>query len=363
MAHVIPQKQKGNIIKNPHFWAILTISLVLVYIYRAWPWRPWNLGERFLWLSPLYNVVLFELKNHIIGVLFLVPTIYAAIIFSWQCILVAYLLALAGLLPIAIGILSMSSLITNLVLLLLPFFIVSIVAFELEWRRKERQNYTDREAERLVYISKILESQENERRRIAQELHDETIQSLLVIANRAQKLITSDLNNIERAEKNAEWIRDATLQAVESMRRISFDLRPSILDDLGLVPALRWLVDHMNEESGISTRILAIGEQRKLSSQAEVAIFRITQEALNNIRRHSKATEATVNLEFAVECVKIAIEDNGRGFHPPKNLASLALRGKLGLIGIQQRIDFLGGRLQVRSRPNGGTLLLIETKC
>jgi two-component system sensor histidine kinase DegS len=362
MLSIIPLKSSENIIRNPHFWAILVISLALIFIYQAWPWRPSNVGPWFPWLSPLYNLALVEVINHIVGILFLIPIIYAAVVFSWQGALVAYLLSLLGVLPIMVDIWSVSSLITNIVFLLLPFLVVSIVAFELAWRRKERKTYAEREAERKVYISKILESQENERLRIAQELHDDTIQTLLIIANRAQKLIPAGNSDMKEAKKNAEWIRDATLQAVEDVRRTSLDLRPSVLDDLGLVPALRWLVDRTNKESGINIRILVNGTKRNLSPEAEVTIFRITQEALNNIKRHSKATEAVITLEFNTECLKITLDDNGQGFRPPKKLDRLAARGKLGLIGMRQRIDFLGGTFQIRSRPGEGTRLLIETK-
>jgi two-component system sensor histidine kinase DegS len=362
MLSIIPLKSSENIIRNPHFWAILVISLALIFIYQAWPWRPSNVGPWFPWLSPLYNLALVEVINHIVGILFLIPIIYAAVVFSWQGALVAYLLSLLGVLPIMVDIWSVSSLITNIVFLLLPFLVVSIVAFELAWRRKERKTYAEREAERKVYISKILESQENERLRIAQELHDDTIQTLLIIANRAQKLIPAGNSDMKEAKKNAEWIRDATLQAVEDVRRTSLDLRPSVLDDLGLVPALRWLVDRTNKESGINIRILVDGTKRNLSPEAEVTIFRITQEALNNIKRHSKATEAVITLEFNTECLKITLDDNGQGFRPPKKLDRLAARGKLGLIGMRQRIDFLGGTFQIRSRPGEGTRLLIETK-
>jgi two-component system sensor histidine kinase DegS len=355
-------RTRGKIVKNPHFWAILLITVALLFIYRAWPWRPWNVGP-FPWLTLLNKLALVELMNHMVGVLFLVPIIYATIVFSWRGALVTFLLSLVGALPIMIDIWSISSLITNIVLLLLPLLVVSIVAFELAWRRKERKTYTEREAERKLYLAKILESQENERLRIAQEIHDDTIQTLLVIANRAQDLIPASKDGRGEVKKKAEWIRDATLQAVEELRRTSLDLRPSVLDDLGLVPALRWLVDHMSQESGINTRVRINGEKRKLTPQAEVAIFRVTQEALNNIKRHSKAKEAIVTLEFDKEFFKVKIEDNGQGFQPPKKLGKLAASGKLGLIGMQQRIDLLGGTLKIHSKPGEGTSLLIKAKC
>ena len=362
MLGIFQLKTRGRIVNNPHFWAIIVVTLALVFLYQAWPWRAWTVGP-FSWLSPLYDLVLIELRGHIVGILFLVPIIYAAIVFSWQGALFTFLMSLIGVLPIIADIWSTSSLITNIILLLLPFLIVSIITFELEWRRKERKTFAEREAERRVYISKILESQESERLRIAQELHDDTIQTLLVIANRAQNLIPSSDGNMTEAKRNADWIRDATLQAVEDVRRTSLNLRPSILDDLGLVPALRWLVDRMNKESGINTRILVNGVKRKLSPQAEVTIFRITQEALNNIKHHSKAKEAVIDLEFATECLKMKIEDDGQGFRPPEKFERLITRGKLGLIGIQQRIDLLGGTFQIRSRLGEGTSLLIEVKC
>jgi signal transduction histidine kinase len=304
-----------------------------------------------------------ELINHFIGILFLIPIIYAAVVFSWQGALMAYLLALVGVLPVIVDYRSAIFLITNIVFLLLPFLFVSIVAFELAWRRKEKKNFADREAERKLYISKILESQENERRRVAQELHDGTIQTLLVIANRAQNLIPSGNNDTAELRDNAEWIRDTTLQAIEDIRRTSLDLRPCILDDLGLVPALRWLVDQMGKESGINTRILVNGKKRKLSPQAEVAIFRVTQEALNNIKRHSGAKEAEVTLAFDKEYLKLKIEDNGQGFRPPKKLERLAASGQLGLFGMHQRIDFIGGTFRIRSHFGSGTVLLIKANC
>jgi two-component system sensor histidine kinase DegS len=363
MLAIFSLKARGKIAGNPHFWVIIVSTLALISLYQAWPWREQNLEPWFLWLAPLYKLAVVEFVDRVTGTLFLIPIIYAAVVFSWPGALVACLLALGGVLPIIAGMWSVSDLIINVALLLLPFLVVSLATFELEWRRKERRIFAEREVERKAYISKILESQENERRRIAQELHDDTIQTLLVIANRAQKMITPGSNGTAELRKSAEWIRDATLQAVEDMRRASLDLRPCILDDLGLVPALRWLVDQMCKESGINTQILVNGEKRELSPQAEVAIFRITQEALNNIKRHSGATEAKVILEFNEKCLRLKIEDNGQGFRTPKKLEGLAVRGKLGLVGIHQRIDFLGGTFEIQSRPREGTRLLIEAKC
>jgi two-component system, NarL family, sensor histidine kinase UhpB len=317
----------------------------------------------FPWLASLYSLALFELKNGIIGLLFLIPIIYAAVVFSWQGALIAFVVTLVSILPILTNIRSINNVITNLVFLLLPFLIMSVVAFELAWRRKEKQNSADREAQQELYMSKILESEEHARQRIAQELHDSIIQTLLVIANRAQNLILSGHGDTVEIKGNAQRIRDSAVQAVDDIRRISIDLRPSTLDDLGLVPALRWLVDQRRKESGINMRILIDGKVRELSPQAEVGIFRITEEALNNIQRHSKATEAVVKVEFAEQRLKVTIEDNGRGFDYPESFGRLITKGKLGLIGIKQRVDFLGGRLEIRSRPGEGTKLLIEVEC
>jgi two-component system sensor histidine kinase DegS len=368
MIGILPVKTKGKIVNSPHFWAIIVITLFLIFIYHAWPWREWKfehgVWQWFPWLSSLYSLAIAEYLNRVVGILFLVPIIYAAVVFLWKGALAVCLVSLGGgVLPIIVDMWSITSIIPNIAVLLIPFLAVSIATFEIEWRRKERKIFAEREAERQVYVSKVLESQENERLRIAQELHDGTIQTLLVIANRAQNLIPSGYGNMTGVKRNAEWIRDTTLEAVEGLRRTSLDLRPSILDDLGLIPALRWLVDNMNKESSINTRILVDGVQRKLSPQAEATIFRVVQEALNNIKRHSKAGEAIITLEFTAECLRITIEDNGQGFRPPRRLHTLTATGKLGLIGMQQRINLIGGTFKIRSRLGEGTLLLIEAKC
>jgi two-component system sensor histidine kinase DegS len=364
----IPQvKAEKNIFRNPHFWAILVITLLLIFIYQTWPWRSWRfdhgIWQWISWLALLNRLALFELMNRICGVLFLIPIIYSAIVFSWKGALTTFLLSLVVVLPIVVNVWSMIYIITNMLILLLPLLIVLLVSFEVAWRRKERKFFAEREVERQQYTSRILESQENERKRIAQELHDDTIQTLLVIANRAQTMISLDKGVMKEIKENSEWIRDTTLQAVEDVRRISLDLRPSILDDLGLIPALRWLVDRMNKESDINAQIHVKGVKRKLASQVESDIYRCVQEALNNIKHHSQAKEAVVSLEFSEENLKITIEDNGRGFSPPRRFKKLVAAGKYGLAGIQGRINHLDGTLKIRSSPGEGTTLLIETKC
>jgi signal transduction histidine kinase len=364
MIGILPIKTKGKLVSSPHFWAIIVITLVLIFIYQAWPWRVWKfdygIWQWFPWLSSLYRLALVEVTNHIVGILFFLPIVYAAIFLSWRGALIATLLSLGGVLPIIVDMWHASTFITNVVLLLLPLFVVSIATFELEWRRKERKVFAEREEERQAYISKIFEGQEEERRRIARDIHDETIQTLLAIANSAENLVSANNSDVKR---NAASIRDITLSIADKLRRISLDLRPDILDNLGLIPALRWLVDRMNTEYDVHTRFIVNGVERQLPSQVEVNMFRIVQEALNNIKRHAKANEVVATLEFASEHVKIIIEDNGQGFRPPKVISSYASRGKFGLIGMQERIKFINGTFQVRSSPGAGTLLSIEAKC
>ena len=259
MKPILPVQSVKSTLRNPHFWAIAIITVLLIFIYQAWPWRVWQFEDGiwryFFWLAPLHGLAFFELLNRICGVLFLVPIIYAAIVFSWRGALITFLLSLVVVLPIIVSVWSLIYIITNVLILLLPLLVILLVSFELAWRLKERKIFAEREAERQIYTSKIIESQENERKRIAQELHDDTIPALLVIANRAQTMVSLDNDDMKEVKESSEWIRDATLQTVEDVRRISLDLRPSILDDLGLIPALRWLVEGYGYEiTGLDVR-------------------------------------------------------------------------------------------------------------
>lgn len=137
-------------------------------------------------------------------------------------------------------------------------------------------------------------------------------------------------------------------------------MRPSILDNLGLVPALTWLVDQLNRESNIDARIVLIGESRKLLSTTEVTIFRIVQEALNNVLRHSNATEAVVTMEFGAETLKISVQDNGEGFSLPESISTFSPKERWGLIGMRERTRSLDGTFHIHSGLGQGTLLLFE---
>jgi two-component system sensor histidine kinase DegS len=360
-------KAKKNILYNPHFWIVTVITLIMIFVYSEWPWRTYKFTEGiwqwFPWLSSLYGLAIVEAKNHIIGIPFLIPILYSSVFFSWRGAMVISLLSLAGVLPILVGMWAdYSTLLGNVALLLVPFFVVSIAAFEMEGRRKERKFFAEREEERKIYISKILEAQENERQRIAHDLHDDTIQTLLAVANSAETLVQSNYENADEVRQQAVWIRDMILDTTNDLRNTLFELRPSIIDNLGLVSALRWLTERMNSESNTQTVFTTNSTEQKLAPQIEVHMFRIAQEALNNIKRHSNATEAVIFLEFYDEYLKMTIQDNGKGFATPKKISSLAANDKLGLIGIHERSDFIGGKFRINSSPGKGTTLSVEVK-
>jgi two-component system, NarL family, sensor histidine kinase DegS len=335
-------------------------------IYSAWPWRHWsfnpNLLEWFPWLIGLYNIALFEVTFRIVGVLFLAPIIYAALVFTWPGALAICLISLARVVPFIVD-MSYNFLVVNIILLMLPFLLILAATMEFQWHRKERKVFIEREEERRTYISNILESQEKERQRIARDIHDETIQTLLAVANNAEIIVSSGDITADDAKKKAKWIRDTTINTVNSLRTICLELRPSILDNLGLIPALRWLTDSMNKDCNIHSQVLVKGLERKLLPQVEASIYRIIQEALNNIKRHSKAKISFIVLDYYPEYLKIVIRDDGQGFHSPKAIDSFAGQNKLGLIGIQERINYLKGSFRLLSKPGKGTMLLIKLQC
>ena len=354
-------KNNGKIFANAHFWIILVISISLFFIYGAWPWREWQfttgVWQLVPWLASLHSLAVFEWTGHIVGILFFIPIIYASIVFSWPGTLAVTLIAYARILPIIIGIWTETSILTNIVVLIIPFLFLSLATFELEKRRRDKEYATRREKERKIYLSKILEAQEKERQRIAQDLHDDTIQTLLFTAH-SMETLASEMSDSKIAARTLN-VKYSVLKMIEDLRGICLDLRPSILDELGLVPALRWLVDCMNTDSNIKTRIQVDGDEKRLSSWTEIALYRVVQEALNNIKRHSAAQSAFVQLEFGKEQLKLTITDDGKGFQMLQRIEEIPLHGKLGLIGIRQRISLLDGHFEIRSQPGAGTELKI----
>jgi two-component system sensor histidine kinase DegS len=146
---------------------------------------------------------------------------------------------------------------------------------------------------------------------------------------------------------------------VESVRAFARGLRPPILDDLGLTPAIERLLVELSSRSTTKGRLTVRGSDRRLSPDAELALFRISQEALRNVERHSCASSASISLSYQPDKTKLTVADNGAGFVPPRVLDDLAKESRLGIIGMQERARLLGGKLDIRSAPGAGTKVTV----
>jgi len=210
------------------------------------------------------------------------------------------------------------------------------------------------------YLQQVTRAQEEERKRIARELHDETLQNLIVISRQLEKITSSDAL-WEESHEVVRGLKKQIEKAVHEMRRFSHDLRPSVLDDLGLLPALELLADDL-ETNGINTVFKVSGVAKRLRPEVETMLFRIAQEAVRNIWRHAQASEAELSVEFNHGTLRMSITDNGKGFRLPHRPGDLATLGKLGVVGMQERAKFLGGTLTLKSEPKGGTQVLVDIR-
>ena len=209
------------------------------------------------------------------------------------------------------------------------------------------------------YIAEITKAQEEERKRIARELHDETAQDLATllldfdsIIDGKEKLPEVTLQSIDRLRNRAEMI-------MEGVRRFSHELRPAILDQLGMLPALEWLADDINVSYGIDASMMVKGKRRRFSSEVELELFRVAQEAFSNIRKHAQASKMNAIVEFGEGKTTVTISDNGKGFDTGDNLTNLPRTGKLGLAGMEERVRLLGGTLRIQSELGKGTTITV----
>ncbi len=210
------------------------------------------------------------------------------------------------------------------------------------------------------YLSQITKVQEEERKRIARDLHDDTSQSLYALSRQLDNFTRDNTDLTTNTTTLLKELRQQLNNTLEGIRRFTQELRPPILDDLGLLPAVRWQVSDFGKQSGIETDLTVSGVERRFPAEVELIIFRIIQEALRNVEKHAEASKAGVKIQFSKDKTKVSIRDNGKGFDLRGSLAELPRSGKLGLAGMEERVHLLGGNLKIESKPGKGTKVTIE---
>jgi len=208
------------------------------------------------------------------------------------------------------------------------------------------------------YIGAITEAQEEERRRLARELHDDTLQSIIALKQRVQ-LAQKNLSE-KNSQQSLQELETIAEQTIENLRRTTRALRPIYLEDLGLVTALEMLARETESSSGVKITFHKEGSERRLSAPVELALYRMAQEALSNVARHAQATQANLNIHYHGEIVELLVEDNGTGFETPNTPADFAPSGHFGLLGMYERADLVGAILKIISSPGQGTKLKIS---
>jgi signal transduction histidine kinase len=202
-------------------------------------------------------------------------------------------------------------------------------------------------------LERVLSAQEDERRRLARELHDETGQALTSILLGLRGL--EDAKDPETLRAAVAEVRDLVRSTLQDVRRLAVELRPKALDDFGLVPAVERLTESFAEQTGIDVEFVHNITDSRLPPGIETALYRIVQESLTNVVKHARAGHVSIVLTGKDGSVSILVEDDGVGFEPSRT------RGDgLGLLGMRERVELLGGRMTVESRPGAGTTFVAE---
>ncbi|MGQ9467308.1 MAG: ATP-binding protein [Anaerolineae bacterium] len=222
------------------------------------------------------------------------------------------------------------------------------------WKELRRK-----EAVRRELLRKAIAAQEEERRRIARELHDEASQAMAALL--VSLRLIENAPSLEEARAQVARMREVVNQTLDEIRALAWELRPSVLDDLGLVPALARYIQGCRSRFGMEIDLEVVGlDQVRLPPEVETALYRIAQEALTNAARHAGARHVSVILEQRGNRALLIVEDDGEGFDVAKVRASAQEQGHLGLYGMEERASLVGGRLTVESAPRAGTTVVVE---
>lgn len=217
-----------------------------------------------------------------------------------------------------------------------------------------------KEEQRRQLLDKVILAQEEERKRIARELHDEigqALTALIMALGTAEEEMPDELSELKQ---RLGAVRDLTSATLEEIRRLMLDLRPTLLDDLGLIPAISWYAEKTLARAGLELKLDAEGLKRRLPSTIETALFRVVQEAITNIVKYAAASRVRIWLKFSDSTVTASVEDDGRGFDLRRPQCNGNGLSGLGLLGMEERMRLLGGSFRIDSSPGSGTRLTFE---
>jgi len=217
----------------------------------------------------------------------------------------------------------------------------------------------DANEQQRLYLRELFNIEEQQRRHLARELHDDAAQGLIDAGHGIDEILTRTSGMPQDVTESLQALRRQMDEVLEATRRAIQGLRPPLLDEMGIAPALAWLCDGLSDETDIKVERDIDIRKANLTPEIELALFRISQEALTNVKKHSSATELRYTLKARDGKIKLNISDNGRGFVTLKE-SNARSAGKMGLIGIRERIRLLDGTFSITSAIGEGTTLKIE---
>ena len=218
----------------------------------------------------------------------------------------------------------------------------------------------ERERTREEMLAAVIGAQEAERARVARDLHDQTGQALTSVLLGLRLVETSlerSVPDLDDAKRRTAEVRELVADALADVRQLAFDLRPTVLDDVGLVAALRRLTGDLSARHGfaVDLKVDGLDEDGRFATEVETVVYRVVQEALTNVVRHAQASRAGVSLAVADGCLRAVVTDDGVGFEP-----AAPRHRSLGLLGMGERTSLVGGRVEIASKPGSGTTVTLE---
>lgn len=345
--------------KRLHYVLIFVTTAVLIFIYYGYIFAlnhpSWD------YLDWFWNWFYLELRIGLRGLLMLFPILYSTLVLSWKRSSIVVVILLAFIAPYVL----FSSFVTYTALasfsfLTLPAIVIISVEMKLVADAKDRLAREETKKQRAEVVRQLFNAQEGERKRISQELHDGVAQNLLFTATLAYSVLEEVAPGDGGIRGKLEGIVSNSMNMVAEIRCICQDLRASIVDDLGLVSAVRWLCDEFQQGTGVEVEFELGAPVGELTQEETLAFFRVVQEALSNISKHADASRVRVAVTPTDGGLAIEVEDDGRGFRMRDASGEFAVHGKLGMLTMEERTRSIGGRLEVQSGEGGGTSIRIS---